>query len=111
MPTFIVRVELHPADREQQHSAVHLAMEAEGFSRIYTDRDGLRYHLPASEYCLIADNSIEDVRERGRVATSRITTHFMLLVTEAVRVASWGLVPVQETRPKTAPGLASPRAA
>ena len=38
-------------------------MAAVGFARIYTHSDGLRYHLPASEYCITTKGTAETVRD------------------------------------------------
>jgi hypothetical protein len=96
MSTFIVRIELHPSDKEQAYSAVHGAMEAAGFSRIYRDSEGVRHHLPASEYCLTEPSPVEAIRDRAAAAVGKVTTHFMLLVSETSRIAIAGLVPVVE---------------
>jgi hypothetical protein len=96
MSTFIVRVELHPSDPEQAYSAVHDAMQAAGFSRIYHDHHGHRYHLPASEYCITSANSAEAIRDLAALAAGKVTTMFMLLVSETTRIAIAGLVPVKE---------------
>jgi hypothetical protein len=97
MSTFIVRVELHPSDREPAYSAVHDAMKTAGFSRLYRHDDGRCYHLPASEYCLTAPRSVEAVRDLALSAVGRISTLFMVLVSETTRIAIAGLVPVAET--------------
>ena len=96
MSTFIVRIELHPSDKEQAYSAVHDAMKHAGFSRIYRDDDGLRYHLPSSEYCITSASSVEVIRDLARTAAGKVTTLFMLLVIDAKRIAIAGLVPVNE---------------
>jgi hypothetical protein len=100
MSTFIVRIELHPADPAQAYSEVHDAMTAAGFSRIFRDHDGVRYHLPASEYCLASANSVEAIRDLAAAAVTKVTTLFMLLVSETTKIAIAGLVPVNDvTRP------------
>jgi hypothetical protein len=106
MSTFIVRIELHPSDKEQAYSAVHDAMLQAGFSRIYQNHEGVRYHLPSSEYCIKSGSSAEAIRDLAAAATGRVTTLFMLLVTETTRIVTAGLVvvndaalPVPEARP------------
>jgi hypothetical protein len=94
--TFIVRVELHPSDPDQAYHAVHAAMERAGFSRIFRDQDGLRYHLPTSEYCITAGGTASTIRDLARNAAGNVTTQFMLLVSDARRIAFSGLVPVTE---------------
>lgn len=113
MSTFIVRIELHPSDKEKAYSAVHDAMQAAGFSRIYQDRDGFRYHLPSSEYCINSTNSAETIRDLAAAATGKVTTPFMLLVSETTRIASAGLVPVKDalTPGTQAVPLPTPKAA
>jgi len=96
MSTFIVRIELHPSDKEQAYSAVHDAMTSAGFSRIYRDDGGLRHHLPTGEYCMTANSSAEVIRDLARGAAQKVTTLFMLLVSDTTRIASAGLVPVKE---------------
>jgi len=96
MSTFIVRIELHPSDKDQVSSALHDSMKNAGFSRIYRHSDGLRYHLPASEYCLTSASSIETIRDLATSAATRVTSLFMLLVSETTRIAIAGLVPVKE---------------
>lgn len=96
MSTFIVRIELHPSDPEPAYSAVHDSMASAGFSRIYRDYDGRRYHLPASEYCIMTVSSAEAIRDLASGAVGKVTTHFMLLVSDAARIAIAGLVPVKE---------------
>jgi hypothetical protein len=96
MSTFIVRIELHPSDKAQAYSAVHDAMAHAGFSRIYQHADGLRYHLPASEYCVTSVSSAEAIRDLAAAATQKVTTHFMVLVSETTSIAIGGLVPVKE---------------
>ncbi len=96
MTTFIVRLELHPSDQEQAYSAVHGAMELAGFSRIYRDHDGARYHLPSSEYCITSTSSAESIRDLAAAAAGKVTTLFMLLVSDTTRIAFAGLVPVKE---------------
>jgi hypothetical protein len=86
MSLFIVRIELHPSDKEQAYS----------FSRIYRNHDGLRYHLPTSEYCITSASSVEAIRDLAAAATGRVTTLFMLMVSETTRIAIAGLVPVKE---------------
>jgi hypothetical protein len=93
---FIVRIELHPSDKTQAYSAVHDAMAHVGFSRIYRHADGLRYHLPTSEYCLSSVSSAEAIRDLAAAAAQKVTTHFMVLVSETTHIAIGGLVPVQE---------------
>jgi hypothetical protein len=102
MSTFIVRIELHPSDKEQAYSAVHDAMEAAGFSRMYRDSGGTRYHLPASEYCITVAGSVESIRDRAAAAAGKVTTLFMLLVSETTKIAIVGLVPVIEANLPTA---------
>lgn len=99
MSIFIVRIELHPSDKEQAYSAVHDAMQKAGFSRIYRNHDGLRYHLPPSEYCITSASSVEAIRDLAAAATGTVTTLFMLLVSETMRIAIAGLVPVKEAGP------------
>jgi hypothetical protein len=106
MSTFIVRIELHPADKEQAYSAVHDAMEGAGFSRIYRDRDGVRYHLPAAEYCIMSASSVEAIRDLAAAAAGKVTTLFMLLVSETKQIALAGLVPVKEAAAPTEAGAA-----
>lgn len=96
MSIFIVRIELHPSDKEQAYTAVHEAMQAAGFSRILRAQDGLRYHLPTSEYCITSTSSAEAIRDLAKGAATRVTTLFMLLVSETTHVAIAGLVPVKE---------------
>ena len=96
MSTFIVRVELHPSDKEQSYSAVHDAMSDAGFGRIYRDATGLRFHLPSSEYCITSEAAVETIRDRAAEAAGKITSLFMILVSEASHVAIAGLVPVRE---------------
>ncbi len=96
MSTFIVRLELHPSDKEQNYSAVHRSMESQGFSRIYTDPNGVRFHLPSSEYCINATGSADSIRDLARGAASKITSLFMILVSETKQISSSGLVPVKE---------------
>ena len=96
MSTFIVRIELHPSDKEQAYSAVHDSMEDAGFSRIYRDHDGRRYHLPASEYCITATSTAEAIRDLAASAAGKVTSLFMLLVSDARNIAIAGLVPVKE---------------
>ena len=96
MSTFIVRIELHPSDKEQAYSAVHDAMESAGFSRVLRHEDGVRYHLPTSEYCMTSTSSVEAVRDLAARAVGKITTLYMLFVSDATRVAFAGLVPVRE---------------
>ena len=105
MPIFIVRIELHPSDKEQAYSAVHDSMSSAGFSRIYRNGDGVPYHLPASEYCITSTSSVEAIRDLAAAATVKVTTHFMLLVSETTRIATAGLVPVKEAW--RAPGVKS----
>jgi hypothetical protein len=109
MSTFIVRIELHPSDQLQEYSAVHDAMAAAGFSRIYRDRDGLRYHLPASEYCIKSARSVEAIRDLAATAAGKVTSLFMLLVSETTRIATMGLVRVREaTEPAEQAGQTLP---
>lgn len=110
MNTFIVRLELHPSDTEQKYNDLHPVMESLGFSRIYTDNTGTRYHLPPLEYCLLAKQSVEAVRDMTRSAVSKITNHFMIFATEAKSIATAGLVPVKEKSVSAPPlpVLASP---
>jgi hypothetical protein len=96
MSTFIIRIELHPSDKEQAYSDVHASMEKAGFSRIYRHDDGLRYHLPTSQYCMKSTNSAEGIRDLAVAAVGRITTLFMLFVSDSTKVAFAGLVPVRE---------------
>ena len=96
MSTFIVRIELHPSDQEQAYSAVHTSMEKAGFSRIYRADDGIRYHLPASEYCIKSISSAETIRELAKHAAEKVTSLFMLLVSDTTKIAIAGLVPVKE---------------
>ncbi len=96
MTTFIVRLELHPSDQERAYSAVHDAMALAGFSRIYRDRDGARYHLPSCEYCLNSSGSAESVRDLAAAAATKVSTLFMVLVSETTHIAIAGLVPVKE---------------
>jgi hypothetical protein len=96
MSTFIVRIELHPSDKEQACSAVHDSMASAGFNRIYADYDGRRYHLPGSEYCITSERSAEAIRDLAAAATTKITSLFMLLVSDTTRIAIAGLVPVNE---------------
>ena len=113
MSTFIVRIELHPSDQEQAYSAVHDAMQAAGFSRIYRDGHGHRYHLPSSEYCITTADSVEAVRDLAAGAANRVTTLYMLLVSQTTHIAIGGLVPVREAS-LPAPRIhqpATPRAA
>ena len=107
MTTFIVRIELHPSDSEKNYSDLHRAMENSGFSRIYTDRTGIRYHLPSSEYCLKADSSADAVRDLSQAAVSKVTDHFMVLVSETKQIAIGGLIPVQEKPLRPDPVLAA----
>ena len=71
-------------------------MENAGFARIYRDYDGVRYHLPASEYCITSAGSAETIRDLAAAAAGKITTLFMLLVSDTTRIAIAGLVPVKE---------------
>ena len=96
MSTFIIRVELHPSDQEQAYSAVHDAMKNAGFSRVYRHDDGRRYHLPASEYCITGAGSAETMRDLAASAVGKVSTLFMILVSETTRIAIAGLVPVGE---------------
>jgi hypothetical protein len=108
--TFIVRVELHPSDPEQASSALHAAMERAGFSRIFRDQDELRYHLPTGEYCITAAGTASTIRDLARNAAGGVTTQFMLLVSDARRIAFSGLVPVVENlrrEPVVTPGAVS----
>lgn len=105
MSIFIVRIELHPSDKEQAYSAVHDAMQEVGFSRLHRDHDSLRYHLPASEYCITSATSAEVVRDLAAAAASKVTTLFMLLVSETTRVLIAGLVPVKEATKSATPAL------
>jgi hypothetical protein len=107
MSTFIVRIELHPSDKEQAYSAVHDAMASVGFSRIYRDADGHRYHLPSSEYCIVSTNSAEAVRDLADAAARKVTSLFMLLVSETTRIVVAGLVPVKEATAPAAPAVPS----
>jgi hypothetical protein len=95
MSTFIVRIELHPADQEQDYSAVHAVMEQAAFSRIYRADDGVRYHLPSSEYCISTVSTVEEILEQARHAARKITSQFMVLVSETTKIAVAGLVPVE----------------
>ena len=97
MSKFIVRLALHPSDKDQAHSAIHDAMAKAGFSRIYRDYDGVRYHLPDFEYCITLPSSAEAIRDLVETAARKVTTHFMTLVSETTRIAIAGLVPVKET--------------
>lgn len=97
MSQFIVRIELHPSDQEQAYSAVHASMEASGFSRIYRDYDGVRYHLPASEYCITTASTADAIRDLAKHAVEKVTTLFMLLVSETSKIAIAGLVPLKES--------------
>src|SRR5690242_5497536 len=106
MAIFIVRIELHPSDREQAYSAVHDAMSSAGFSRIHRSGDNVRYHLPADEYSISSASSVETIRDLAAAATAKVTTHFMLLVSETTRIAIAGLIPVKEAGP--APVVRSP---
>lgn len=110
MSTFIVRIELHPSDKEQAYSAVHDSMQNAGFARIYRDYDGIRYHLPASEYCIDSTGSAESIRDLAASAAGKITTLFMLLVSDATRIAIAGLVPVKEALLPVVQALQSPAA-
>ena len=98
MSTFIVRIELHPSDPDQASSAVHAAMEAAGFSRVYQDRDGVRYHLPTSEYCITSEGTVTNVLELARKAAGSVTSQFMTLVSNTKQIAIAGLVPVSDGR-------------
>jgi hypothetical protein len=108
MSTFIARIELHPADQEQDHSAVHAAMEQVGFSRIYRAQDGVSYHLPASEYCINSERTVEEILEQARHAARKITSQFMLLVSDTNRIAVAGLVPVQHPVRPAKPSVPDP---
>lgn len=108
MSTFIIRIELHASDSHQAYSAVHDAMQDAGFSRLYRDSDGLRYHLPASEYCMTSAISAEAIRDLAAAAAAKVTTVFMLLVSETTRIAIAGLVPVKETAIPATQALYSP---
>lgn len=96
MTTFIVRLELHPSDQEQAHSALHDAMEAAGFSRIYQAGDGVRYHLPSFEYCMVAAGSVETIRDLAQDAAEKVTSLFMVVASETSNIAVAGLVPVKD---------------
>jgi hypothetical protein len=110
MSTFIVRIELHPSDKEQAYSAVHDAMSAAGFSRTYRDYDGAQYHLPPSEYCIISPGSAESIRDLAAATVGRVTTLSMVLVSETTRIAIAGLVPFIDPKVPTPRILPPPTA-
>ena len=108
MPTFIVRLELHPSDKESAYGAVHDSMAGAGFSRIYRHGDNVDYHLPAFEYCITSSSPVEAIRDLAAAAAGKVTTHVMLLVSETTRIAIGGLVPVKGARSTSVAGPPPP---
>jgi hypothetical protein len=100
MPTFLVRIELHPSDPDQSNSAVHGAMAGAGFARIYRDALGVRHHLPSFAYCITTPGTAESIREVAMSAVNTVATKFMILVVEARHIAVSGLVRVTENLPR-----------
>ena len=76
-------------------------MQAAGFSRIFTDAAGKRYHLPSFEYCISTPLTAEAVRDSARQAATKATSHFMLLVSETTAIFATGLIEVREPSSST----------
>lgn len=82
MAAFTVRVELHDADGED-YSALHEAMEDEGFSRTITSDSGNTYKLPEAEYVISGDLTRADVLARAKDAANLTKKKYGILVTES----------------------------
>jgi hypothetical protein len=93
MAEFTVRVELHGAEWED-YDALRVEMGAEGFSATVQGSGGMAYELPAGEYAVTADATRQQVLARVKRGADRSGFSYVVLVTESVGRAWWGLEPV-----------------
>jgi hypothetical protein len=94
MGTFMTRVELHHAD-EDDYEALHSAMETEGFERIITSDQGIKYHLPTAEYYRTANLTRQQVLDSAMRAAATTGKSHAAVVTESLGVIWNGLTKVQ----------------
>jgi hypothetical protein len=90
MANFTVRIELHNATWDD-YTALHVAMEQKGFSRLIQGENGRTYHLPWAEYTGTGNLSCAQVRDIAQTAANQTGKKNSILVTEAVSRAWSGL--------------------
>jgi hypothetical protein len=82
MPSFVVRVELHGATRDD-YEDLHAAMSGQGFSQRIRAHDGRVFELPPAEYVYDGNLTRADVLSRAGAAAKTAKTSFAVLVTES----------------------------
>ncbi len=83
MAKFTTRVELHSTN-DEDYTALHAAMQEQGFTRTIASSDGTLYSLPTAEYSYEGDSTAVEVREKARVAANSTGKPNWILVTEAI---------------------------
>ena len=94
MSYFVTRVVLHHTSVKEDYSALHAAMESNGFSRTVWGDDGKQYHLPPAEYLLMGSHAIADVRASAVRAATSTGKYVSVLVTEGSSLNWQGLTVV-----------------
>jgi len=82
MTRFTTRVELHNADSDD-YERLHDAMKAKGFSRLITDSEGKKYHLPTAEYNYDGNLELQAVLDRAKSAADTTGLKHSILTTES----------------------------
>jgi hypothetical protein len=89
MPTFITRVEMHGAARED-YGRLHSAMERRGFSRFIMSNQGVTYHLPTAEYFRSGTNlTSAQVLSEAHTAATSVKKNPSVLVAETINGWRW----------------------
>lgn len=94
MASFTTRVELHNA-AASDYEALHMAMEAEGFSRRIKSDQGTWYHLPTAEYDRSGQLTREQILESAKRAAAKTNKKYAILVSEATARYWFGLEQVK----------------
>jgi len=90
MASFLVRVELHNATRDD-YEALHLDMALRGFSREVIGSSGRTYQLPTAEYVIDTEHEVQAVRALAAEAARTTGRKFGVVVVEYSRSAWVGL--------------------
>jgi hypothetical protein len=86
---FVIRVELHAAERAD-YEVLHAAMDKAGFTRRISHR-GVTYKLPEAEYAIRSDQAGEILLDRTKAAAATTKKVFRVMVNKSAEFYQYNL--------------------
>lgn len=86
MTKFIVRVELHKQKdlAHPDYTALHNAMQKEGFARKIYGSDSVWYQLPTAEYVIEGNYTLNAIHDRAKTAADSVDKSNGIIVAEVI---------------------------